>query len=511
MKKSILCIIVMLWCQFSVGQQTYTVTEGQLYCISPAKGIVIKKGSRYYTLEIEVDFEGKQEIMKSVLKPIKKNEAEALSKQENSISYDQIDGRYDFKKLQELQFTYTEDDTNMTSYEIRKFRQFNPGYFAIFAIKQENHTVNTYLKEWLPCIFIQFDQKRILYTYDNVTLYLIPTPNKIQLFGLHDPSVLELKVEKMALTKDEIYAFSQNAFAELNKNYFRIDTLPNKKVQLKNRFNEILISKNYDAIDLRGTSIIGYTGKTMDLYNLALKKLNQDPLKAVNFNPWSIQMIENNTLKTIDRTGQELKTKFNYPFHLVYEPTTKEYFYELVITKRNDNFTLKMRNLDHIAHEDQYTVSDSISLQNTSEILEICLKNKMKDTVKSSVDFSIYNRPYQKGRISMHVPFDDVIVTFLRKDGTFGINYLHYFLKPENKNQYFEDDKPFTGYQKVQSIVYKAPFYEIKKNDLFLLYPIQKEFRYKKIADFQGYFARYERTNGEKGWLDFKGNEYRDD
>ncbi len=29
----------MLWCQFAVGQQTYTVTEGKLYCISPGKGI----------------------------------------------------------------------------------------------------------------------------------------------------------------------------------------------------------------------------------------------------------------------------------------------------------------------------------------------------------------------------------------------------------------------------------------------------------------------------------------
>jgi len=39
----------------------------------------------------------------------------------------------------------------------------------------------------------------------------------------------------------------------------------------------------------------------------------------------------------------------------------------------------------------------------------------------------------------------------------------------------------------------------------------EKEFRYKKIADFQGYFARFELANGQKGWLDFNRNEYNDD
>ncbi len=510
MSKIITGIIVLLLYQFSFGQQTYTVTEGQLYCIHPGKGIVIKNGANYYSLQIEVRFEGKQQIIKSVLNPIKKEEAEGLSKQVNAISYDQIDGRYNFKKLQEIQFTYTDDDTDKEEYEIRKLCQFIPNYFAIFSDKHQNDGVYTSIEEWLPYIFIQFDQKRILYTYDNERLYLIPTPNKIQLFGLFDTYVPELKVEKKVLTEREIYMFTAHAFAELEENYFRIDTLPNKKVQLKNRFNEILIPKSYDAITL-GKMIIGHTGKTMDLYNLTFKKLNRDKLKMIKFNPGNIQIIEKNTLKSIDWAGQELKTKGNYIVDRIYEPTPKDYFYELAITKRNDVFVLTMRNLNDFGFEDQYTVSDSISLQNTSEIQEIYLRNAARDTIKSSIDFSSYTMFDKKERISKHVPFDSVIVTFLRKDGTFGMHYLHYFLKPENKNAYFEDNEQFAAYQNVQSIVYKAPFYQIKKNNLLLLYPLQKKFRYKKVEDFQAYFARFELANGQKGWLDLKGNEYSDD
>ncbi|WP_300489477.1 hypothetical protein [Flavobacterium sp.] len=510
MSKILSCIIIMLLYQFSFGQQTHTVTEGQLYCIAPGKGIVIQKGADYYHLQIEVRFEGKQQKIKSVVSPIKKEEAETLFKQENAISYDKIDGSYNFKKLQELQFTYTDDDTDKEHYEIRKLCQFNPNYFAIFSDKHQNDNVYTNIEEFLPYIFIQFDQKRILYTYDNEPLYLIPVQNKILLFGLFDAYVPELKVEKKSLTNREIYTFSNHAFYDLKEDYFKIDTLSNKKVQLKNCYNETLIRKTYDTITL-GKIIIGYAGKSIDVYNLTFKKLNQHKVKAVKVNPGFLQLIEKNNLKSIDWTGQELKTKVSYMVDHIYEPTPREYFYEIALSKKNTDFRLTMRNLNDFGFEDQYTVSDSIVLQNTTGIQEIYLKNATKDTIKNGVDFGRYSAFNKKERMSKHVAFDNVIVTFLRKDGTFGMNYLHYFLKPEDKADYFIDNNAFTNYQNLQSVVYKAPFYKIKKNDLFLLFPLQKQFRYKNIGDFQGYFARFELGNGQKGWLDLKGNEYNDD
>jgi len=51
----------------------------------------------------------------------------------------------------------------------------------------------------------------------------------------------------------------------------------------------------------------------------------------------------------------------------------------------------------------------------------------------------------------------------------------------------------------------------MKKNNLFKLFPLHKEFRYKKLEDFQGNFARFELPNGKKGWLSKEGEEYLDE
>ncbi len=51
----------------------------------------------------------------------------------------------------------------------------------------------------------------------------------------------------------------------------------------------------------------------------------------------------------------------------------------------------------------------------------------------------------------------------------------------------------------------------MKKDNLYKLFPLQKEFRYKKLDDFKGNFARFELPNGQKGWLTLEGIEYLED
>ena len=63
----------------------------------------------------------------------------------------------------------------------------------------------------------------------------------------------------------------------------------------------------------------------------------------------------------------------------------------------------------------------------------------------------------------------------------------------------------------MQFVEFKYPFYKMKKNNLVKLFPLNKEFRYKKIEDFQGNFARFELPNGQKGWLSKEGKEYLDE
>lgn len=478
------------------GQQTYTITEGELQFIHPEKGIVIKKNDSFYRLDIDVDFAGNKQKISSVLSPIKEDEVKILSKKQNNITSAEIDGSYDFKKLQKLQFVHEEDEND--SY---KFCQFNSNYFAIFSNKRENGETYTSLVEYMPYIFIQFGKKKIIYTYDNENVYLIPTKNKINLFEQYSKPIADLKTEKLDLTNNEVYQFSVHTFSNLEETFFKIDSLSNKKVILKNSYNEMLISKKYDSIVL-GNIIRCYDNGSVDLYNLALKKLNKTKLKSAKLYRGSLQIIENSRLKLIDWTGTEIKKKIDFGIVLLDAPE-RSYFYEVSITKK-PHFVLKARNFDNFCREDSNTTIDSITLLNTEGIKEFYFKQQSTDTISRPYDFTPHFQSDKKARITELVNFDNETIWFLNNDGTFGMNYLGYFIKADF------DSTDFSNYQKLQSVDYNYPFYKIKKNDLYQFFPLQKKFRYKKLDDFQGNFARFELPNGQKGWLSLDGKEYPD-
>jgi len=478
------------------GQQTYTLSEGELQFIHPEKGIIIKKNDSFYKLDINVDFVGNKQNISSVLSPIKEDEVKILSKKQNIIAYNEIDGSYDFKKLQKLQFVYEEDEND--SY---KFCQFNPNYFAIFSNKRKDGATYTSLVEYMPYIFIKFGKKKIIYTYNNEYVYLIPTKNKINLFEQYSNHVAELKTEKLNLTNNEVYQFSIHTFHNLEESFFKIDSLSNKKVILKNNYNETLISKSYDSIAL-GTLIRCYDNGSVDLYNLALKKLNKTKLKAVKQYRGSLEVIENNRLKLIDWTGTEIKKKIDFGIVLLEAPQ-RNYFYEVSITKE-PHFVLKARNFSNLGTENANTTIDKITLLNTKDIKEFYFKQQSTDTIDRPYDFTQRFLSDKKARITELVNFDYETIWFLNNDGTFGMNYLGYFIKTNF------DSTTFSNYQKLQSVDYNYPYYKISKNDLYQFFPLQKEFRYKKLGDFQGNFARFEMPNGQKGWLSLDGKEYLD-
>lgn len=494
--KSAFFIFFLLLLYPCYGQKTYKVTEGDLQFIHPEKGIVIKKKDSFYTLTINVDRTGNEQKIKLVLNPIKKEEAETFSKKEKTVSYDEIDGGYDFKKLQKLQFVYEEDGHEY------KLCQFNPGYFASFSNKQEDENIYTKLEEFMPYIFIQFGKKKIICTYDNEYLCLIPAKNKINLFELYSNYVPELKTEKLSLTNNEVYEFSSHASYDLENAFFKTDTLSDKKVRLKNNNNETLIKKSYDSI-LLGPIIKCYNKGSIDLYNLALKKLNKSKLKAVKQNRGSIQIIENNRLKLIDWTGAEIKKRIDFPI-VLFDAPEREYFYETSIIKK-PHFIVRLRNLGSFSMENSNTTIDSISLINTNGIKDIYFKNQSTDTIGRPNDFTEHLVFDNKARISDFINFDYETVWFLKDDGTFGMDFLGHFIKSD-----FDSEQHFTNYQNLQSVSYKYPYYKIKKGNLYQFFPIQKEFRYKKLDDFQGNFARFELPDGQKGWLDLKGKEYLD-
>ncbi len=367
------------------------------------------------------------------------------------------------------------------------------------------------MNEILPYIYIQFGNKRIIYTYENEKLFLIPSKKKICFLGeyIFKPNYTQ---KKKSLSNTEIYDFSTHIFYDLKDNFFRIDTIENKKVQLKNIYNEVIINKKYDSIKL-DPIISCYENGKIDLYNLTFNKLNKHPLKVykIGRGMGSIQFIEKNKFKIINWAGDEIKkTVFFGYIDLNYYENSREYGYEVSIKKSNNNFTFFVRNLNSFGYETDETITDSIDLINTKDIEKFYFSSIGKDTVSKYQEF--IKDVDSNSKIIDNINFNNNIVYYQKSDGKYGINYLGYFISKRNKITYgYYELIDSEKYQNLQSIEYKPPFYKFKKNNLYKLYPLQEDFKYKSLEDFKFGFARFELPNGKKGWLDLEGIEYLDD
>ncbi|MVO11087.1 hypothetical protein GOQ30_18100 [Flavobacterium sp. TP390] len=497
----------------SFAQQTYKVTEGELQYIIQGKGIIIKKESQLYLLRINVSIQNKKQNVETKLILLTEETLKTYSQINKTISYNEIDENYDFDLLKNISFNYIEKfSSKELNYEEYKLCKVNNNFFAKFRDEYDDKNVYTNIEDYMPYIFIKFNNKKVIYTFDNEELFIIPTKKSFEILSLHNNYDINYKTVKLKLTNSEIYYFSQHIFNDLEEDFFRIDTLENKKVKLKNIYNETLINQSYDSIKLSKIIKCYIKGK-IDLYNLSYKKLNKFPLQASKGSLGSIQILENNKLKWRDWTGKKLKKRFSFPLVLLPEAPQQDYKYELTISKSHEKFILKIRNFNVFGFQTNDTETDTLSLSNTFGIKNFYFQsNNSKDTILSNSEF--YHFDNYVTRISEMVDFSYTVVYFQRENGTFGMSYLgNFFVSNEDfkNNITYKKLNNFNEYQDLQFVEFKYPFYKMKKNNLFKLFPLHKEFRYKKLEDFEGNFARFKLPNCQKGWLSLDGIEYLDE
>jgi hypothetical protein len=511
--KQLLYISFFLFSILSFGQQTYKITEGELQFILPGKGIIIKKDNQFFELKLKILFNKSKKSIETKLQPISEESLELFSKGKSLVSYSDIKENHDFNDLQKISFNhigrFNNDDKKYDEY---KLYLINKNFFAYFTNRYEDKNKYTNIEEYMPFIIIEFENKRIIYTYDNEEIFIIPTNKLYKIIHQYDSENKEFKTEKLKISNEEIYKFSQHAFHDFEDEFFVVDTLPSKKVVLKNMYNEILINQSYDSIQLSQIIKCFDKGK-IDLFNLSFNKLNKFSLKTSKVSLGSIQIIEKNKLRWIDWTGKEINKGFSFPIVLVPEAPQHEYKYELAFSKSNEKFILKARNMDVFGFETNETESDTLSLTNTIGIKNFYFQNNnSKDTISSNREF--YHFDNYKTRITEMVDFSYTVIYFQRDNGTYGMSYLgNFYVNNEdfNNNISSAEFNDFNEYQELQFVEFKYPFYKMKKNNLFKLFPLHKEFRYKKLEDFQGNFARFELPNGKKGWLSKEGEEYLDE
>ncbi len=474
--KKILYISFLLITGLSFAQQTYKVTEGELQFINPEKGIIIKKADGFYRLEPKEYNEEKFQLTK--LEP---SEFEKLKNYETTVFKNDIIKNFDLHSLKNIKFTYTDEDKE----EDYGFL-FNEFLFASFRKNEENKLPK--FDDLSPFIFIQINSLKFIYIFEN-GVYILSTKTGLKVLvtnNYNDETIFS--VEKHITTADEISLCSDKIYSNQQDYYSTL--IKKEKYQLINKLEKTVISKKYDSIFLNKV-IIGQNKKGYDIYNYQYKKLNQKLVKAFQIYRNKIQFLQDNKCITTDYSGIETESKRFGFFETPYMPDGTKLFI-LNITKDKNDFVLDV-NKGRGGRSEKV-----VKLINTENIENFYFPNNKSDDYWGD----LYS-------------YESCCIYYQMKDKSYGFGTLNEFIKSDNDNRSIELND-FKNLQEVkvfniQTSRNNGKFFKLKKNNLYLYYPLQKQFKYKTLNDFQGYYARFELPSGQKGWLTIDGKEYLDE
>lgn len=485
-------VFLLLYTLFSFGQETYKVTEGELQFIHPEKGLFIKKGSIVYEFQIE-DISDYEEIAKGLtfdLKAITNEDVDNIKKDSKTILAKDII-RYNFSKLKNTKFiTRVNDDDNY------QFIKYNKDFFLIGIIEDSlTKPRNEYLFHY--CLLDFGHGRKIIYHSEGC---IIPTKEKLNFF-FEDYNFLNRSFENYTITKfkklkaNELHLLKSDL--TLNKDFYKIDTLKNKKLKIKNCYNQIAINKKFDSISYNSFFIVGYKKKKINIYNYTFEKLHLKNVKAVSLNEFypNIQIIQNNKLRNINLIGNDFKND-----DISYYPSFNHFFPAQVatlnVTYENEKFFIQSNNFYDIlknfqSFENKFVVVNSEeydSIQYLNDPTSITLYSEMTNYYKKT----------------------PLLVYTKLKSGKYNLNTIDFLIDPKISKHNIEINNLLP--KNLDSIVpLNQDLFKISKNNLFTYYPLVEEIKYKKLENFIENFARFELPNGKKGWLSKDGKEYYDE
>ncbi|MBE8724517.1 hypothetical protein [Flavobacterium hungaricum] len=483
---------LLLITQVSFGQKVFKIKEGELQFIHPEKGVFVKKSNSLYHLKLEdIDhFEGLTKPLKYELEKVTEKEFEQVQKDSSTIIASKIIS-FDFKKLDNQRFTTKNDINEDDNY---RFYKYNKNFFVVSVLEDSiQHQRNEYL---IPYCILNFGgNKKIMYHSKG---FIVPTKEKTQFlfdrsnlndsFKNYDVSVYKnLNAIDIQVEQNEL---------KLNSHFYTIDTLKNKKLQIKNPYNETVINKSFDSIVSNDYFIIGYRKGKTEIYNYTFKKFNLKNIRAFNFARFypNMQIIEGDSLRRINLIGENYKKE-----DASYSTDGAQYFPDMgtgfEITAENDEFYItgeisslvlnfgdsrrkhKLYNREQFetiqyANEGLYTITSYSEMMGTTMSYPVCFYTKLKN-------------------------------------GKFNLNTLDYLIA-ENPSIEIENYNNQLPKNCDNITVLDQQNYRIEKNGLFTYYPMMKEIKYKKLDNFKGNYARFELPNGQKGWLSLDGKEYLD-
>lgn len=243
-----------------------------------------------------------------------------------------------------------------------------------------------------------------------------------------------------------------------------------------------VIPEKYDSLVIKGNFIAGLIHKSWNVFDLHGKLIKSGVKSHYLYSSNAMQILDAfSKVYFIDSHGQAIKPKKR--IHLPLPPNDElgnsTYVSYTIIGK-------KIIQNDHKV----FTPDSLYSLYFKQRPPERASFYKLINN-KKKIEFE---RGWYTGDIWGHLDPDFVIVKGNHQYGLWSLLEQVYILPLE-----FDKIRNFTSY------LY------LKKGNLATFYPnIGKVPKYKKLTQYQEFFARFETPDGKKGWVDRKGKEYFD-
>ncbi|MEM6718599.1 MAG: hypothetical protein AAF611_04775 [Bacteroidota bacterium] len=347
--------------------------------------------------------------------------------------------------------------------------QFNQEFFILqtFYIDAENSRKKIYKTEMLPFTYINLGKgKKIIHFMHHNGGFIVPQKDTFTaIVWVSEPNTGFFPI-KFTKTETHTASYTSKVLFEFSKyiydidRYYEIVTVGHKK-RLYNFRGEDVLQQKYDSIVLK-EFIIGYKQHTIDVYNQTFQQLNLPKLQAAYWgsdNKYNLEVIQNNTLKRIPLSGDTSEPYIITNPAPPYMPTSIP-DWEHRIEERKNVYALHTFPHDTI----------KIPKANVKDIF--FLKNK------------------QRILAAVHAPY------FVTRNAN-GLFSMWNLREPQ-----------YAQLQNVTHIEYVGDKIRFVENNLYGYYGIHLKGRYKKLDQFQRFFAAFELPDGRKGWLDRNGKEY---
>jgi len=462
---STLVVFLILLPACCFAQHTYKITDGELVLITYKGGMVFKKPDGLYGVTLERG--GKHE-----LKYAKLDAAgfEKIKTYKNTVFRDDLLNDIVPGSLDQVKFTY--GDPGETDYGIF----YNDFLFASFNTNEDGETRG--LNDMMPYAFIETNGFRFICIFDD-GIYVLPTKNGLKIIVSEynsDETTFSISPHKIATEESALCAAYMKSYSD---EYYSITKSGKHKYRLTDKFGTPEIRAAYDSIIL-GRAIVGRKNKRFDIYNYRHEKLNTKPARAYRLYSNCVQFLENNFVSTKVYGGPDTEAKKYEFFNFPYEPDGTQ-TYTFNIRREGGSFYADISGNKAL----------TVKLENTDGIESVYFHNNQSGSFMAGLSDYANCPVYFKHN----------------KDGKFGLGELRRFTDPEHY-----DSGAYSDYQDLQSVEGVGPrLFKLKKNNLLMFYPLQRQFRYKSLEAFDGSFARFELPNGKKGWLGGDGKEYLDE